>query len=78
MVRKLGFFVALIFNIHVDFLNLLFLDKFITISLILSPLSLTTLLLLILNAFDADSDDLFMFNTKISSIAILLKPQMKR
>ena len=39
-VRKVSFFVALIFVIYVKFPDLLFLDKFITISLVLLLLSL--------------------------------------
>ena len=71
-VRKIGFFAALI---YVRFLNFLFfdflnLDKFLNISSTL-PSTLINLLLLILNIFRAKSD---VFNIKVNSIAILLKP----
>ena len=77
-VKKLNFFVTLIFGIRIDFLDLLFLNKFITVSLALLSLLLTTLFALARNGFEANSDDLVVFNRKVSKAAILLKPWIKR
>ena len=74
--KKLGSLVALIFSIHIEFLNLLFLnllDKFITILLALSETS-KTLFLSVLNIFKAKFDDLVAFNSNVSNTTILLKP----
>ena len=73
-IRKIDFFVTLIFGIYIKFLDLLFLDKFTTVSLTLLLSLLTTLLLLILNTFKAKFDNPVIFNKKISVVAILLKP----
>ena len=59
--------IAPIFSIRVKFLN-----KFITILLAPAPI-LTTLLLSALNTFKAKSDNLVVFNNKVSGILILLK-----
>ena len=73
-VRKLGSPIALIFGIYVDFLN-----KFLIILLALLPPLPTTLLSLALNAFGANSlNNLVIFNIKVSDVAILLKPLIKR
>ena len=74
-IKKVNSSIILIFGIYVKFLDLLFLDKFKTVLLaLLLPWS-TTLLLLALNAFgDNFLDDLVIFNKKINSITILLKP----
>ena len=72
-IRKLGFFVAPIFGIHVDFLDFLFLDKFITVLLALSPLSPTTSLSSALNAFGAKLNNPVIFNREVDDVAILLK-----
>ena len=71
-VKKVDSFIAPIFDIHVNFLDILFLDKFTTILLALQ-LTSTILLLLTLNIFKAGSDNLIAFNNKVNSIAILLK-----
>ena len=73
MVRKVSFFIVLIFGIYIKFLDLLFLDKFMFILLAL-PSTLTTLLLLALNAFKAKSNNLVAFKSKINSARIQLKP----
>ena len=73
-IRKLSFPVALIFGIHVDFLDLLFLAKFTTVILVLTPPLPTTLLLSVFNAFKAKFDNLVVFNKKINNAAIMLKP----
>ena len=72
-IRKLGSPVAPIFGTHVKFLDFLFLDKFTTIPLALSPSSPTTSLSSALNAFGADFDNPVVFNREVSSAAILLK-----
>ena len=77
-IKKVDFFVALIFDKCINFLDLLFLDKFIIVSLALLLLSLTTLLLSALNTFGAKSNDLVIFNKKISNAIILLKLWIKR
>ena len=70
MVKKIGFFIALIFNIYIKFL-----DEFKTVLLTLLLPSPTTLLLSLLNAFRANiSDNAFVFNKEINNAAILLKP----
>ena len=62
-----------IFNIYVKFLNLLFLNKFITILLTLLLLLITSLSLA-LNIFRANFlVNLVIFKIKISSIVTLLK-----
>ena len=71
-IKKLSFYIAPIFGIYNNFLNLLFLNKFITVSLALLSL-LTTLLSSALNVFEVESDDLVIFNKKVSNTAILLK-----
>ena len=73
----MNYLVVSIFGIYVKFLDLLFLDKFTTVSLILLLLLLTTSLLLALNAFKVKFDNFVVFNKKISNIAILFKPKMK-
>ena len=73
-VKKEGFRIALILGICIKFLDLSFLDKFTTILLILLSLALTILLLLALNAFKAELNDLVVFNKKKNYAAILLKP----
>ena len=73
-VKKIDFPIALIFDIYVEFLDLLFFDKFMTISLALALLLPTNLLLSALNVFEIKFDDLIVFNREINSIAILLKP----
>ena len=70
-IRKISFFITLIFSTYVQFLDLLFLDKFITI--LLALLSLATLLLSVMTLFEIKSDNQIIFNIKVSSIAILLK-----
>ena len=75
-VRKLDFSIASIFGTCVEFVDFLFLDEFITVSLVLLPIP-TISLSLTLNAFGAKSDDLIAFNNKINGTAILLKPWMK-
>ena len=75
-IRKVGYFIALIFGTQVEFLDLLFLDlldKCITILLVL-PSTLTTSLLSAVNAFKAKFNDLIAFNSNINSAVILLKP----
>ena len=80
-VRNSGSFVALIFDIRIWPLFLVFLNKnkFLTVlSTLLSPLSATTLLLLVLNAFAAHVlKDLIVFNIEVSSAATLLNPWIK-
>ena len=77
-VKKLHSFIAPIFGIYVKFLDFLFLDKFTTVLLALLPPLSTILLLLALNTFGANlSNDLVIFNKKISGAATLLKPWMK-
>ena len=73
-VRKVGFFIALKFDTRIKFSN-----KFLTISLVLLLPSLsTTLLLLVLNTFGANSlNNLVVFNKEINNIAILLKFSIK-
>ena len=74
----MDFFVALIFDIYIKFLdlllfNLLDLNKFTTI--LSKLLSLTTLLLLALNVFKANFlNNFFVFYIEISNAAILLRP----
>ena len=63
-VKKIDFFVALIFGTYVKSLDLLFLNKFTIILLALLSPPLTTLLSTALNAFDANSDNLIVFNKK--------------
>ena len=83
-VKKIGSPIALIVGIRVEFPDLLFfdfldLDEFLIVSLTLLLPPPTTLLLPALNVFRVNfSDDLIIFNIKVSDIAILLKPQMKR
>ena len=75
-VRKLSSLVALIFGIYIKFRDLSFLDllnKFTTILLALLSTS-TILLSLALNVFKAKSDNLIVFNNKVSRVAIPLKP----
>ena len=72
-VRKIGFSIALIFSIYVDFWDLLFFFKFTTVSLVLLLLSSITSLLSTLNAFKAKFNHLIIFNKEINSLAILLK-----
>ena len=66
-IRKIGSFIASIFNICVKFLN-----KFMIVLLVL-PSTSTIVLLLVLNGFWAKYNNLVAFNSKISNIAILLK-----
>ena len=83
-VKKICFFIAIIFDLYINFLDLLFfdlldLDKFITVLLAFLLLFPTILLLLALNVFKAEFlYDLIVFNIEISSITILLKPLIKR
>ena len=70
--KKIGFFIALILNIYMKFLNLLFLDKF-KIVLLALLLPLTISLLLVLNNFGAKFDNLITFNNRINSTTTLLK-----
>ena len=81
-IKKIEFFVVPIFSIYVKFLGLSFfdlLDKFTTVLLILLPSLLTISLLSALNVFKANfSDNLVLFNIKVNSIVILLKPWIKR
>ena len=72
-VKKLGYPITPIFDIYVEFLDLLFLDKFIIVLLTLLPPSSSTSLLLALNIFEADFNDSIVFNKEISSTASLLK-----
>ena len=73
-VKKIGFFVASIFSIYVKFLDLLFLNKFKTVSLALPSSPLTILLSLALNTLRANFlDDPDILNRKKSDIAVLLK-----
>ena len=75
--RKIGFFITLIFDIYIKFLDLLFVDKF-TIVLLVLLLSLsTTPFLLALNAFGALFDNPFIFNKEVSNSTILLKSLIK-
>ena len=60
-----------------DFLDLLFLDKFTTVSLALPPLPTIILLLLALNVFKAKSDNPVFFNKKVNNAAILFKLWIK-
>ena len=76
-VKKIGFPIAPIFGICIEFLNFLFLDKFTTILLALS-LTSTILLSSNLNTFRAKSNDPIIFNNKVNNTAILLKPWIKR
>ena len=76
-VRKVDFFVALIFGIYVKFLDFLFLDKFTTVLLAFLPPLSTTLFLSAQNTFKANSDNSVVFNRKISYATILLKPWIK-
>ena len=71
-VTKFDFFVVLIFSIYVKFLDLIFLNKFTIFTSTLLSTS-TTLLSLALNAFRAKPDNLISFNSKLNSVAILLK-----
>ena len=75
-VRKLGSLVALIFGILIKFLDFSFFDKFKTVLLTLLQ-TLTTSLLLALNAFGAKFDNPVAFCNKVSNAAILLKPWIK-
>ena len=75
-IKKIDFLIASIFGICIKFLDSLFLHKFTTISLTLL-LTLTTLLSLAVNAFEAKLDDLITFNSKVSGVIILLKSWMK-
>ena len=80
-IRKVDFSIALKFSIYIKFQDLLFfnwLDEFATVLLALVLLLLITLLLSTQNAFEANSDDLIIFNKKASNIAILLKFWIKR
>ena len=77
-VKKLDSPIALTFSTRVNFLDLLFLDKFTTVLLVLRLSSLTTSLLSALNAFEAKSNNSVIFNKAISDVAILLKPLIKR
>ena len=74
--KKIDSLIALILNIYIKFLNLLFfnlLNKFIFVSLALLS-TLITSLLLALNTFKTNfSDDLIIFDIKINCTAILLK-----
>ena len=72
-IQKIDSFVALIFGIFVKFLDLLFLAKFKTILLVLQ-LTLSTSLLSVLNVFKIKFDNPIVFNNKVNSAAILLKP----
>ena len=72
-VRKISFSIALIFSIYLKSLDLLFLDKFTNVSLVLLPPLSTMSLSSILNAFEADFNIPVVFNREISNIAILLK-----
>ena len=65
----MNFFLISIFGIHIKFL-----EKFINILLALLLSSLITLLSSTLNVFEAKSNNLVIFNKKINSAAILLKP----
>ena len=76
-VRKIDFFVAPIFGICIEFLDLLFLNKLTIVSLVLPPSPLTILSLLALNIFGIDFNNPVIFNKRISDTAILLKPWMK-
>ena len=60
-VRKIGFLIALIFGIHVKFLDLLFLNKFTAVFLTLLSPSPTTLLSLVLKTFEAKFDNSIIF-----------------
>ena len=60
-----------------SFFDFLDLDEFLTVSLAL-PSTPTTLLLSILYAFGAKSDDPVVFNMEVSNTAILLKSRIKR
>ena len=73
-VWKLGFFIAPIFGIYLDFLDFLFLNKFTTISLALLSLSPTTSLLSALNAFEANFDNQIVFNKEVNDALIMTKP----
>ena len=76
-IKKIDFSIALIFDIYVKFLDLLFLDKFTTILLALL-LSSKILSSLIWNAFGTNFlDGLFVFNIEINNTAILLKSWIK-
>ena len=77
-VRKLGSPVALIFGIRIEFPDLLFLDKFMTVSLALLLSPPTISLLSILNVFEAKFNNLVVFNKEISGAATLPKSLMKR
>ena len=77
-IKKLGSLIASIFGTRIDFLDLLFLDKFTIVSLVFLSLSSTISLLSTLNAFGANSHNLIVFNREINSAAILLKSLMKR
>ena len=70
----MGSFIALIIAIYIKFLDLLFLNKFITILLALLLFLSKILLILALNAFEAKFDNPIILNKEISNIAILLKP----
>ena len=72
--RKVSSSIILIFSIHVKFLDLLFLDKFMTVSLALLPPLPTISLSSVLNAFEAKFDNPVVFNREISYTVILLKP----
>ena len=72
-VKKIGLLIALIFSIHIEFLNLLFLDKFTTVLLALPLLSLTTSLSSTVNTFEVKCDNFVILNRKINNTVILLK-----
>ena len=74
-VRKLSFPIAPIFGTRVKFLDFLFLDKFTTVLLALPLPPPTTSLSSDLNVFRANSlNHPVVFNKKVSSTVILLKP----
>ena len=75
-VKKVVSLIALLFGIYINFLDLLFLDKF-TIVLLALPLILKILLLSALNAYRAKFDNLVTFNNKVNNAVILLKPWIK-
>ena len=76
-IKNVGSFIAPIFCIYINFLDLLFLDKFKTVLLALLLLLLITLLLSALNIFRAKFDNLVIFSIKVNNAAILLKSWMK-
>ena len=78
-VRKLGSPIASIFGICIKFLDLLFLDEFTTVLLVLPPPPLTTSLLSALNIFKANFlHNPVVFNREARGAAILLKLWIKR